>query len=147
MNKDFEETLVSAKRDLEKNEAVHRSKPAGRRSAKKQNKTRKKGLLAGLIGALAVLLIVIALVAMNGNASLAGRWRIDDATVYEFNDDGKGVMRTSLNEYTFTYTAEGSILTIDFENEAARDTEYQYSIKGKTLTLERSSKVYKLTKD
>lgn len=56
-------------------------------------------------------------------------------------------MRTSLNEYTFTYTAEGSILTIDFENEAARDTEYQYSIKGKTLTLERSSEVYKLTKD
>lgn len=32
MNKDFEETLASAKRDLEKNEAVHRSKPAGRRS-------------------------------------------------------------------------------------------------------------------
>ena len=147
MNKNFEEPLACAKRDLRKEEAVRRSKPASRHTVKKQKHKRKKGLIAGLVGLVAVLLIVIAAVVMNGNTSLTGRWRIDDATVYEFDGNGNGVMRTSLNEYAFTYTSEGSTLTIDFESESAKDTAYQYSIKGKTLTLERGSEVYQLKKD
>ncbi len=147
MNKDFEEPLALAKRDLEKKEAVRRSKPASRPTVNKQKLKRKKWLFAGLIGPVAVLVIVIGVVVMNGNTSLTGRWRIDDATVYEFDENGNGVMCTSLNEYAFTYTAEGSTLTIDFENGAAEDTAYQYSVQGETLTLERGTEVYKLKKD
>ena len=59
MNKDFEEPLALAKRDLEKKEAVRRSKPASRPTVNKQKLKRKKWLFAGLIGLVAVLVIVI----------------------------------------------------------------------------------------
>ena len=111
---------------------------------------RKKHLLVGAAVLLVALMILLAVVLRNNGttgASLAGTWRIDDTTVYEFDGKGNGVMHTSLSEYAFTYTVEGSTLTIDFANEAATDTAYQYSIKGKTLTLKRGGEVYELKKE
>lgn len=163
-DKEFEETLASVKRDLERDEAMQRTRaakqsqrqnpkgqtrPTKRRSVKKRRIKRNR-LLAGVLAILAVLLIVMIVILVKGNlsgASLKGTWRIDDTTVYEFNDSGKGAMHTSLNSYDFTYTLENDKLYIDYTSDAATDTTYQYSIKGDTLTLERGGEIYTLKKD
>ena len=157
-DKEFEETLASVKRELKDDEAVNQkrapqqthAKNTVRRSRNKRKMQRKKRLrvlLTGLAAVLLIVLIILAVKSCSGDTSLAGTWRIDDATVYEFDGKGSGVLHTSLNDYAFTYTVEDDTLRIDFASSAATDTTYQYSIKGNTLTFERGGETYKLTKD
>lgn len=157
-DKEFEETLASVKRKLRDDEAVNQKRAPQqthtrntvRRSGKKRRMQRRRRLLAALTGLALILLIVIIVLAVkscSGETSLAGTWRIDDATVYEFDGKGSGVLHTSLNDCAFTYTVEDDTLRIDFASSAATDTAYQYSIKGNTLTFERGGETYKLTKD
>lgn len=157
-DKEFEETLASVKRELRDEKTADQrrapqqthAKNTVRRSEKKRRMQRRRRLLAALTGLALILLIVLIVLAVkscSGDTSLAGTWRIDDATVYEFDGKGSGVLHTSLNDYAFTYTVEDDTLRIDFASSAATDTAYQYSIKGNTLTFERGGEIYKLTKD
>lgn len=156
-DKEFEETLASVKRELRDDRAVNQrrapqqthTRNTVRRSGKKRRMQRRRRLLAALTGLALILLIVLIVLVVkscSADTSLAGTWRIDD-TVYEFDGKGSGVLHTSLNDYTFTYTVEDNTLRIDFASNAATDTAYQYSIKGNTLTFERDGEIYKLTKD
>ena len=157
-DKEFEETLAFVKRKLRDDEAVNQkrapqqthAKNTVRRSRNKRKMQRKKRLrvlLTGLAAVLLIVLIILAVKSCSADTSLAGTWRIDDTTVYEFDGKGSGVLHTSLNDYAFTYTVEDDTLHIDFASSAATDTTYQYSIKGNTLTFERGGETYKLTKD
>lgn len=157
-DKEFEETLASVNRELRDDRAVNQRRAPQqrhtgntvRRSGKKRKMQRRRRLLAALTGLAFILLIVLIVLAVkscSADTSLAGTWRIDDATVYEFDGKGSGVLHTSLNDYAFTYTVEDDTLRIDFASSAATDTAYQYSIKGNTLTFERDGETYKLTKD
>ena len=157
-DKEFEETLASVKRKLRDDEAVNQrrapqqthTRNTVRRSGKKRRMQRRRRLLAALTGLALILLIVLIVLAVkscSADTSLAGTWRIDDTTVYEFDGKGSVVLHTSLNDYAFTYTVEDDTLHIDFASSAATDTAYQYSIKGNTLTFARNGETYKLTKD
>ena len=157
-DKEFEETLAFVKRKLRDDEAVNQKRAPqqthtrntvrrSRNKRKMQRKKRLRVLLTGLAAVLLIVLIILAVKSCSADTSLAGTWRIDDTTVYEFDGKGSGVLHTSLNDYAFTYTVEDDTLRIDFASSAATDTAYQYSIKGNTLTFERGGETYKLTKD
>ena len=104
-------------------------------------------MLVGMIAILVILTTVLIVKLTHSGDGLKGTWHADEYTVYEYDGKGSGSMHTSLSEYPFTYEAKDGALSIDSENEASRDTVYQYSIKGKTLTLTREDGTYTLTKD
>ena len=157
-DKEFEEILASVKRELRDDGAVDQrrapqqthAKNTVRRSGKKRRMQRRRRLLAALTGLALILLIVLIVLVVkscSADTSLAGTWRIDETTIYDFDGKNRGVLHTSLNDYPFTYKVSGDSLTIDFDSDAATDATYTYSIKGKTLTLTRDDGVYTLTKD
>ena len=67
--------------------------------------------------------------------SLSGRWDLDGVRYYSFNGDGNGLLELPENSYAFTYSINGDVLSIDFENENIRDFTYNFKANGKKLTL------------
>lgn len=83
----------------------------------------------------------------GANASdVEGSWSLDDVTVYEFDGQGRGIMLTAVDNYTFLYSAENGKLGIDLDTDGGNDFEYTYSVNGDTLTMTRGGKTYTLTK-
>ncbi len=56
-------------------------------------------------------------------------------TYYSFDGDGNGLLELPENSYAFTYSINGNVLSIDFENENIRDFTYDFKVNGKKLTL------------
>ena len=79
-------------------------------------------------------------------ALFTGNWKIDDVTAYEFNGAGSGVMHTNVKDYAFSYSADSTVLHIDFESPAARDCDYRYSFSGATLMIYGNGFRYQMTK-
>lgn len=67
--------------------------------------------------------------------TLNGTYSYDKNTKYVFNGKGKGSLNIQEGEYKYTYTVDGSKLSIDFKNEDLYDATYDYQIDGDTLTL------------
>lgn len=81
------------------------------------------------------------------NASeVEGVWDLDGNTIYEFDGRGRGIMLTSVDNYTFVYSAENGELLIDMDIDGAIDTRYTYTLSGDTLTLSRGGSEFKFTK-
>lgn len=93
----------------------------------------------------------ITLIANGGaNASdLYGTWVAAQGTTYIFDGQGKGVMLTGKDNsdtFTFNYSAENGKLGIDMDTIAGYDYEYDYTISGDTLTMNRDGYSFTLTK-
>lgn len=161
-DKEFEQTLAYVKREIDYGGAKPKqrtrqaqSRPPQqrqpvRKSLRKRKMQRRKRILTGMTALFAILLVVLLVLifkSCSADTSLAGTWRIDETTIYDFDGKNRGVLHTSLNDYPFTYKVSGDSLTIDFDSDAATDATYTYSIKGKILTLTRDDGVYTLTKD
>lgn len=81
------------------------------------------------------------------NASeLYGTWKLDQGTTYVFDGQGKGIMLTGVDNYSFAYSAENGKLGIDMDTVAGNDYEYDYSVSGDTLTMTRDGKTFTLTR-
>lgn len=95
-------------------------------------------VLCGAIAALAVIIVGIILLAKGcsgGADALAGTWEFDGTTTYSFDGSGSGAMELPSISYDFTYTIDGNKLMIDYANESVRDSEYEFTVDGNTLTL------------
>ena len=95
-------------------------------------------VLCGAIAALAVIIVGIILLAKGcsgGTDALAGTWEFDGTTTYSFDGSGSGAMELPSISYDFTYTIDGNKLMIDYANESVRDSEYEFTVDGNTLTL------------
>lgn len=92
-----------------------------------------------IVGLASVILLIVSLVLLirscvNYNP-LVGKWAVDSMTSYIFYEDGTGIMVVPRNRYSFTYTMEDDWLFIDFEDEKALDSAFEYDKDGDKLTL------------
>ena len=88
--------------------------------------------------------------APNGGANVSelfGKWRLDQGTAYMFDGQGRGIMLTGVDNYTFLYSAENGKLGIDMDTIAGNDFEYDYTVSGDTLTMTRDGKTFTLKKE
>ena len=83
----------------------------------------------------------------NGGANasdLYGTWKLDKGTTYMFDGQGRGIMLTGVDNYTFIYSAENGKLCIDMDTSTGNDFEYDYSVSGDTLTMNRGGNSFTL---
>lgn len=105
---------------------------------RKEKQTTHRMVLCGMIAALAVIIISLVLLAKDysgGTDALAGTWDFDGTTIYFFDGSGSGAMELPSISYDFTYTIDGNKLMIDYANESVRDSTYEFTTSGDTLTL------------
>ena len=113
----------------------------------KNNRKKRNKLLLAICMVIAVILfvsVVVCIVKFKGNInkqniqqaqSLIGVWTTDGVTVYEFKEDGKGMLKLPLSEYKFTYKIEENNLFINFESKETRDSNYEYFFEKENLIL------------
>ena len=58
-------------------------------------------------------------------ARIVGTWTTDSVTVYEFYKNNTGKLIVSLTEYDFRYSLKNHTLSIVFDSEKSKDTNYQ----------------------
>ena len=68
---------------------------------------------------------------------LPGYWTVDGVTTYLFDEDGSGAMILPEHRYPFSWTAEGDVLTLQFEDSDIGEVEFTVSVSSDTLTMER----------
>ena len=105
---------------------------------RKEKQTTHRMVLCGMIAALVVIIISLVLLAKDcsgGTDALAGTWDFDGTTIYFFDGSGSGAMELPSISYDFTYTIDGNKLMIDYANESVRDSTYEFTTSGDTLTL------------
>ena len=82
---------------------------------------------------------IIMIITRNNNNfkenSLIGLWTTDGVTIYEFKDNGKGILKLPLSEYEFSYKIDENKLHIDFESEETTDSDYEYYFENDNLIL------------
>lgn len=123
----------------------------------KQQK-RKRPFRGWIIAVAIVVLLLLAITLLffkgylGGGDVLKGTWSLDGITVYQFEGNGKGAMVLPSKTYTFKYTIneEEKTVTIDFEDEKAKDNSYSYQVSAQKLFLSSSvgeeNIVYEFTK-
>ena len=68
---------------------------------------------------------------------LAGTWTVDGVTTYQFDADGKGAMILPKHTYSFMFTVEDDLLSLQFENSRIGKADFSFAIIGDILKLER----------
>ncbi len=68
--------------------------------------------------------------------SLVGTWTSDSYSKYEFNKNGKGILKNPSNDYNFTYIVHSNKLYIDFEDENSIDLNFIFSFEDGDLVLQ-----------
>jgi len=118
----------------------------------KNNRKKRNKLLLVICMVIAVILfvwVVVFIVKFKGNInkqniqseniqeekSLIGSWTTDGVTVYEFRENGNGVLKLPLTEYMFSYKFEENKLFINFESKETRDSNYEYFFEEEKLIL------------
>lgn len=111
----------------------------------------QRGILAG--AALAILILIIVLIfkgCSGGKNDIAGTWRLDNFTAYQFENDGTGVMLLTNSQYDYTFKVKGDNLYIDYKDDILGDVSYTFAVEGDTLILTggegTSGRTYELTK-
>lgn len=116
-----------------------------RSNGKKKNKL--LGICMVIIVILSILVVFIVKHKQNVNKqnvqseniqeenTLIGLWTTDGVTVYEFIENGNGILKLPLNEYNFTYKIEGNKLFINFGSKETRDSNYEYLFEEGKLVL------------
>lgn len=78
-----------------------------------------------------------------------GNWTIDGISNYEFDGKGNGKLKLPKNEYSFKYTIENNEIYLDYEDEKATDSDYEYSFEDEKIVLKGikdTTGTYELTK-
>lgn len=104
------------------------------------NKKKKKSKMFLSIIIIIILITIFIInkekIFMNfGSNKIRGTWTTDGVTIYKFDNNGKGSLITSLSKYDFSYKINDNKIYIDFENEKAIDSSFEFSIKEDTLTI------------
>ena len=87
------------------------------------NKVKRYAWCTRLAVMAAVFLFSAAMVVrMLTKDKLAGYWELDQATAYEFNGHGRGILRLPLNSYTFRYYMDDAELNLDFDDDTVADS-------------------------
>ena len=99
-------------------------------------KTKKKILIIVIIIVIiACLLLLLSIIFKHDKNKFLGTWVSNGGTIYEFKEKNKGVMKTSLSEYKFTYKIKDNVISIDFKKEKAIDTDYEYTFQKNKLIM------------
>lgn len=75
-------------------------------------------------------------VSTGENVDLAGVWAYSEYTRYTFYEDGTGSMQLDDMEFPYQYRVDGDQLYLDFESDSLLDATYTYTLEGTTLTIE-----------
>lgn len=110
----------------------------------KDTKKKKIVITAAIIGFIIILETVFVVVSIPDK--IVGMWTLDEATSYQFDGRGRGVMHLSVSEYEFSYKLGKDDLYIDFDDDNATDREYRYELDGDLLTLRFGDQTYELWK-
>lgn len=112
----------------------------GKKSAARQRRRHKR--IAAVLVTVTLIIWIIIITAVyktvtrnQGSAALKGVWVYDEYTQYEFDGKNKGCMSLESLQYEFEYTADGEILSIDFEDNSVRDCKYKYNVENNKLTF------------
>ena len=68
--------------------------------------------------------------------NIIGTWTSDSYSKYEFNKNGKGILKNPSNDYNFTYIVHSNKLYIDFEDENSIDLNFIFSFEDGDLVLQ-----------
>ncbi len=68
---------------------------------------------------------------------LAGTWTVDGVTTYQFEADGSGSMILPKHTYSFKFTVEDDLLSLQFENSRIGKADFSFAMIGDILKLER----------
>lgn len=122
--------------DLYAEERILRRKRA-RAAMLRKRKRRRRIIIICSLSLLIILMIILIIksIQQKNTKSLAGSWRYDEFTVYEFDSDGNGCMYLEELSYDCTYTVKKDTLSLDFKDESVHDCTYTFSINSNTLTL------------
>ena len=106
----------------------------------------KKKLIPVLIIIVLIIVGIVIFLNIPKNDKLVGLWDSDGNTKYEFDGKGKGKILVPMAEYIFAYSIKGNTVSIDFVNEKATDTVYEFKVSGDKLELRNKSKTDSLLK-
>ena len=96
----------------------------------RKNKQKNKILIIGIIIIVIIAVSIFLIFKLKNSKNIfLGTWQSEGGTIYEFKKNNEGVMKTSLSEYKFTYKIKKNIISIDFEDKKAIDTDYDFSCK------------------
>lgn len=101
----------------------------------KRNKKKKGIVLRRMILIALVITIIVVIANITNKDKLKGTWSTDGITIYQFNGNGEGYLLTSISKYNFIYKADGKKLHIDFKNDKAKDSNYEFNVKNNELNL------------
>lgn len=100
-----------------------------------KNSTIKKTILIVLLLTIFGILFIFRDSINFTNDELKGIWTTDEVTIYEFDGKGKGTMRLPNSEYNFSYIIHKNQIYIDFDNDKAKDSDYEFSFENDKLIL------------
>lgn len=118
------------------NNGPSRRPTSHRRRRRRRSRTPQLYLLVGL--GFVILLILSMILTIHSCVTrnpIVGKWSLDQMTSYVFYEEGNGALVVPRGKYTFDYTLDGNILSIDFHDENALDSNFEYEKDGDTLTL------------
>ena len=108
------------------------SPPARRRRRRRRKLNPRFVVLMAIL--LAILITIVFCIRSCGSKStIVGRWDLDETTVYEFREDGKGALILMNAEYEFHYAIEENIVHIDFVDEGCLDADYTFALEDNLL--------------
>lgn len=101
------------------------------------NKSKKtKIIIIAFVSVCVLAAVIIILFSLNANP-IVGRWCYSEgrSTCYNFNADQTGTYDMANNKTNFTYTANDSILHVDYESENIKMADTKYRIENDVLIL------------
>ena len=103
---------------------------------KKKVKIKKKPIIVMIVIIIIVIVTLLLILLFNNSRNeLIGTWVTEGGIIYEFKEKHEGVMKTSLSDYKFTYKIKDNIISIDFVEKKAYDSDYEYSFENSKLIL------------
>ncbi len=111
---------------------------------------KKRNTIALLLCLIAEIVVLISLHIAKANCNpdpLAGVWKLDDTTVYQFDGRGSGALCTAVDDYSFSYRCKGSNVVLTFGEEKTGNFVYSFEKNEAflTLTSEQNGKSYILS--
>lgn len=103
-------------------------------TVRRQKKKKAPILLIFIIVVFAVLLFFFFKLRSSKN-SFVGTWQSEGGTIYEFKDNNEGIVKTTSAEHNFKYEIKENVISIDFEEERATDTDYKFSCDKKRCEM------------